>query len=246
MKALIITVAGESTRFRKTLGKDVLKCIYSENDFKKTILNYQLSQADDFDKVIVVGGYKHDELVDFIKTNYDDDRIVCLFNDKYNTYGSGYSLYIAIDYLRQFSVDEIVFCEGDLYFDSSSFDKIKLSENSVITANLEAILAKKAVAFYSTLNNEVRYIYDTEHKKLQINEPFTAIYNSGQVWKFVKQDVLNGVLDNLMQEQMEGTNLEIIEGYFSIVTDYSVVQFQQWINCNTADDYELIVKQIKG
>ncbi len=244
MKALIITVAGESTRFRQTIGRDVLKCIYSEGDYRKTILSYQLSLADDFDKIVVVGGYKYDELTEFVNINYSDDRIVTLFNGEYNTYGSGYSLKIGIDYLRQFVVDEILFCEGDLYFDASSFKKITLDKNDVISANLEAIEAQKSVAFYTTLENKVKYIYDTAHQQLQINEPFRGIYNSGQVWKFTNQEVLDSVVDNLTQEQIEGTNLEIIEGYFSISTNYTVVQFQNWINCNTANDYKLIEKQI--
>ena len=243
-RALIITVAGESIRFRETLDADVLKCIYSDKDYTKTILNYQLSLSDSFNKIIIVGGYKFDELIKFVNTNYKDSRIELVFNDKYNTYGSGYSLLLGIDSLKKEEFNEIVFCEGDLYFDRESFLSIVTEKNNIISANSEVIDARKSVAFYSTLENSIKYIYDTKHTKLEIKESFVGIYNSGQVWKFRDQKKLNSVVSTLTQTQIEGTNLEIIEGYFSINSDFLVIQFKEWINCNTIDDYKTIEKQL--
>lgn len=238
MKALIITVAGESTRFRKTLGLDVLKCIYSLNDHKQTILGYQLSISNTFDKIIIVGGYKFDELKDFIYSNYVDDRIELVFNNKYNTFGSGYSLQMGVSQLKNQQFDEIIFCEGDLYFDKETFQCIINEQNNVVSTNSELIDAKKSVAFYSTLNNSLKYIYDTKHHMFEIKEPFTGIYNSGQVWKFINYNKLYSVINNLSQVQIEGTNLEIIESYFSSGSKFSIIKFNEWINCNTITDYK--------
>jgi CTP:phosphocholine cytidylyltransferase-like protein len=56
-RTLIITVAGISSRFSKSIGCEVLKCLYKENP-SPSILEILLSYAKDyFDKIIIVGGY---------------------------------------------------------------------------------------------------------------------------------------------------------------------------------------------
>ena len=52
MKILVITVAGSSTRFSKSIGKDCLKCIYTESDVKDTLLHRLLSINKGYDKFI--------------------------------------------------------------------------------------------------------------------------------------------------------------------------------------------------
>jgi choline kinase len=239
MKALIITVAGESKRFRQTIGFEALKCIYTPSDYSKTILAYQISISDAFDKIIIVGGYKFHELKEFIYSNYKDDRIELVYNDKYNTFGSAYSLLIGIKHLKHRKFSEIIFCEGDLYFDKQTFQSIVNIKNNVVTTNLELIEAKRSVAFYSRINNSLKYIYDTKHSVLEIKEPFTGIFNSGQVWKFVDQKKLNSVINELNPTQIKGTNLEIIQNYFLIDTKYAIIRFNDWINCNTIMDYKI-------
>jgi len=38
------------------------------------------------------------------------------------------------------------------------------------------------------INFKPHYIYNTRHGVLEINEPFTAIFNSAHIWKFVQPD----------------------------------------------------------
>lgn len=239
--AAIITVAGTSTRFRKSIGKDCLKCIYSEKDEQDTLLMRQLSMCKTFDEVIIVGGYKFSELKSFVNKYLNEYpvKITLVQNEHYEDWGSGYSLILGIQEAEKLNVEKIVFLEGDLFFDSNSFRKIVETNNNVVTVNNDPIEAKKAVAFYINEDGKINYIYDTAHSSLSINEPFLGIYNSGQVWKFSDAAKLYKFTSELNQKEIEGTNLVLVQKYFGSLNqnEYQVIRFADWINCNTVDDY---------
>lgn len=246
VKLLIVTVAGSSARFSKSLGKEVLKCIYYQNDFSESLLYRMLHQPVEFDKYIIVGGYKFEELKNVVKNKFQEfkDKIVLIKNDFFMKYGSGYSLYCGINEALNYQFDEIVFAEGDLFVDMESFVKISNTANNVITCNSDPILANKAVAFYFDEKNIVHYIYDTGHSTLVIQEPFLSIYNSGQIWKFANESLIRKVYANMSEKEWQGTNLVMIENYFKQVNveNYEMIRCKNWINCNTIEDFEKIEK----
>ena len=181
MKSLIITVAGMSSRFNKDTKEDVLKCLYYEDKPENTLLSLQVHKTVDLvDEIVVVGGYKYDDLVAFIRDYMKDvnKKMKVVYNDHYHDYGSGYSLIKGIEAVSD-QTDEIIFIEGDLFFDTDSIEAIINSPKDVISVNNEPILSNKAVALYFDAQNYPHYIYDTNHSCLEIHEPFTAIYNSG-------------------------------------------------------------------
>ena len=92
-----------------------------------------------------------------------------------------------------------------MYIDNKSFGKVEKSCYDVITYNREPILSNKAVALYFDKANIPHYIYDTEHDQLAINEPFTAIYNSGQIWKFMDVGMLYNLMDKIDVKKHQGT-----------------------------------------
>ena len=63
-RALIVTMAGTSTRFRATAGREVLKCLYHEGKMEESLLGFftGIAQAHAFNAVRFVGGYQFDEL----------------------------------------------------------------------------------------------------------------------------------------------------------------------------------------
>ena len=157
-----------SSRFNKDTKENVLKCLYYEEKPTNSLLSLQVHKTVDLvDEIIVVGGYKYDDV----------------YNDHYHDYGSGYSLIKGIETVSQ-QTDEIIFIEGDLFFDTASVEAIINSPKDVISVNNEPILSNKAVALYFDAHSYPHYIYDTKHSCLEIHEPFTAIYNSGQMCKF--------------------------------------------------------------
>lgn len=242
MKVLIITVAGMSGRFSQSLGYPCLKCLYHENSMKDSLLYRMLCQDGEFDCYVIVGGFMYEELEAAVREEFKEfgDKILLVKNDHYADYGSGYSLYLALDKIKDMDFDEAVFAEGDLYVDRDSFRKVFNSPGNVITCSREPILADKAVAFYFDRNYKIHYIYDTAHSALEIGEPFLGIFNSGQVWKFANPKRLREITVSAGERELKGTNLELIQRYFGDLhkDEYNIVTFETWINCNTVSDYK--------
>lgn len=243
-KALIITIAGQSSRFRKTLGRDVLKAIYSEEG-NLSILDTLLEYADNhFDDIIIVGGYKYEELERFIEENYKH-RAITLVNNTLFEHGSNLSLVDGIKALAK-DYDEVVFAEGDLVIDRVSFDKIVQSQGDTITGTTLPIEAKTSVLYYVSEDDKIVYKYDTEHKLLQIDEAFKSVSNSGQIWKFCDTDILKEIANSFGDEDLNLTNLATIEPYFNqISTPIRHYQIKQWFNCNTIEDYRKATQYLK-
>ena len=248
MNALVITVAGIGSRFNLDLPSPCLKAIYYRDDYTKSLLYQILLKSDSFGKIIIVGGYRYDDLLVFVNSLPIKlkSRILCIYNEHYNDYGSCYSLYLGLSALKTTALDNIVFIEGDLYVDSESWNSIIESPHDVITINKLPIVANKSVALYIDLSKHLHYIYNINHSSLEIKEPFISILNSAQVWKF--QDVfwLFEVISSLNYEELSGTNLEIIEKYFSKFTidDICIIPILDWINCNTVNDYEQMLEYL--
>jgi NDP-sugar pyrophosphorylase family protein len=248
MKSLIITVAGMSSRFNKDTKEDVLKCLYYEDIPANSLISLQVHKAYDWvDEIVVVGGYKYEALEKFIRNEMKDvnHKIKLVYNDHYHDYGSGYSLLKGIEEVSE-DADEITFIEGDLFFDTESIEKILSSKKDVITVINEPILSDRAVALYFDVSNYPHYIYDPNHSCLEIHEPFTAIHNSGQMWKFRNPSRVREICQFLTSEQEQGTNLEIVQKYFGTYksTQLDMVRINLWFNCNTVSDYREAIKAL--
>lgn len=170
------------------------------------------------------------------------DKVKLVYNEHFKDYGSGYSLYKGIEAIKERG--DVTFVEGDLFFNASAFQQVYNSLKNVITINREPIYSNKAVALYINADGKPRYLYDTNHQTLMVPEPFKAIFNSAQMWKFVSTENLLKAVDNLSEAQLQGTNLEIIQAYFGDMNDdeYDVVAFNDWYNCNTVADYNIVRK----
>lgn len=248
MKSLIITVAGMSSRFNKDTKEDVPKCLYYEDTPANSLLSFQVHKVFNLvDEIVVVGGYKHEDLWQFIRQNMKDvnHKMKLVYNDHYSDYGSGYSLLKGVEVVSS-EVSEITFIEGDLFFDTESVEKIITSPKDVISVNNEPILSDKAVVLYFDVQNYPHYIYDTSHSCLEIHEPFTAIYNSGQMWKFKNPGRVREICQLLTPEQKQGTNLEIIQKYFGTYknSQLDIIRINLWFNCNTVADYHEAIKAL--
>ena len=212
MKTLIVTVAGTATRFNRDTEKDTLKCLYYRESPEYSLLYQILDKAENIDRYIIVGGYLYEQLEEFAEQNLScfKSKIDLVYNPYYREYGSGYSLIKGIEALPE-GTEEVVFVEGDLFFDRRSFSAVLESCRDVITVNREFILSDKAVVLYLDEAGQVHYLYDVNHKSLFIPEPFQAVYNSAQMWKFVSPGLLTQVARQLTEKQRQGTNLEIIQ-----------------------------------
>ena len=243
MKSLIVTVAGTATRFNRDTTEETLKCLYHIGNPKNSLLYQILDKARDIDEYIIVGGYLFDKLSRFAESYLIEflPKIKLVYNPEYSTFGSGFSLIKGIEALSP-ETQEVIFVEGDLFFDEKDFEAVKSCNKNVCTVNHDLITARKAVVVYETVLGKLRYLYDTSHKYLEIEEPFLSIYNSGQIWKFTNRNKLTAILASLSRKQTEGTNLEIIQGYFGDLEpdEYRMIPLKTWFNCNTVDDYKQV------
>lgn len=247
MRSLIVTVAGLSSRFNEGYPEPVLKCLHTDGDERQTLLWQILEKAGSCGRLIVVGGYKFADLQEFCRRLPHNirERLTLVFNPKYDTAGSGYSLAAGVQALPD-DTDEVVFAEGDLYYTSESFAELAECPVSAYGVNHELLFARKAVAAYLDADGRIKYLYDTSHNLLSIPEPFSAVFNSAQVWKFHKTDLLRRIVAEMEPMRLQGTNLEIIQSYFDALApgEYCMVDFPVWLNCNTRADYDLMVRLI--
>lgn len=272
MLAAVVPVAGCSARFQVNTDKGmagsagagsrkpVLKCIYTEGSQKETLLWNIFDSLESCDRIIVVGGYQFEELSEFIKdyvrgkVNGWKNKIRLVYNPYYQTYGTGYSFFKGMEALNEeFGEEDKVRCqvllvEGDLYYDRETMQSVLLCEKDVITVNRECIDTCRAVVVYKNEAGFLRYLYSTEHKTLQIEEPFWAVYNSAQIWKFQDFGKLRRLILDMEEEKLHGTNLEPIQQYFGTLSsdNYQIILFNTWINCNTRVDYNRMVSMIHG
>lgn len=246
MKILLITVAGISSRFSASLGYECLKCIYYKDSIEQSLLYRILNQDTMFDRYIIVGGYHFKELKKILQMHFSSlmPKMILVENQRYREYGSGYSLYAGLRKAAEYAYDELVFAEGDLYVDAKSFRKVFEADQDVVTFTRESIQADNSVAFYYDRQRHIHYLYDTEHQAFVIGEPFTEIFHSGQIWKFTDRHKINGLINSLSQTEWQGTNLVMIQKYFSGMEQdqYLKIELSKWINCNTVQDYDQITE----
>ncbi|MBD5141801.1 MAG: NTP transferase domain-containing protein [Ruminococcus sp.] len=243
MKTAVITAAGISSRFNEGIpeSEKQLKGIYGGGD--RTLLYHLVRKCLFADKIIVVGGYKFDDLKEYLLGLKPEirDKIALVYNENYKTLSSGYSLYLGLAEAFKCQSDEILFIEGDLDVDRDSLDNVIKSRNSVLTYNYEPIYANKAVVLYKDSNERFRYAFNSSHGMLEIKEPFSCILNSGQIWKFTDIEKLKAANDSFFSEEKNGTNLRIIQNYIDHGTEADLIGLKRWTNCNTREDYDKIV-----
>ena len=248
MNYAVITVAGKSERFNDGRENAVLKSIYYENRYEDTLLYHLIKKIERWtDCIILVGGFQYENLLQYAGKclPVQNGKILFVYNQQYETLQSGNSLYLGLQRIfAEANAKQILFIEGDLDIDSESLDKVLSSEKSVLTVSRDAIYANKSVVLYQDAAGCYRYTFNQEHGLLQISEPFSAIFQSGQVWKFTNVKLLEECCRSFAKTDMTGTNLKIIQTYidYSGIADMERVTFQWWLNCNTRTDYHKAVK----
>ena len=249
MRAAVITVAGISSRFNKGLdeAERCLKAIFHGEGSDRTLLLNQLGQCSYADRIVVVGGYRYDDLRAYVEHEVPigiRNKISLVYNPQYEDLSSGYSLYMGLEKIFTGpDADDILFIEGDLYVDRQSFGHVVDSPDSVLTYNRESIYADKAVVFYRDGDGRYRYAFDPSHGMLRIDGPFSCIFNSGQLWKFTDMKALKEAMRLFGDTEKTGTNLEIIQGYIDLIGSDRIrlVSLERWVNCNTREDFYKIL-----
>lgn len=244
--AVLITSAGLSSRFSKSIGYDVLKCIYNTGNYLESVLSIQLEllKRHNIQDIYIVGGYLFNQLQEFIDDHYKSLNIHLVYNEYYKQ-GSCYSLTCGIKEIEKNRyIDNIIFMEGDLYIPNHCFSQILNAKQNVITFSNMIIESDKSVIFYRNTDGIIKYIYDTNHSNLFIPEEFTMLGNSGQVWKIINIKDFYDIIINLTDRELFATNLIPIGKYIEKHNNIDIININPWINCNTINDYNKIMELI--
>lgn len=248
MKAAIVTIAGLSSRFNQGIPQEQhrLKAIYFEGNAEETLLYHMLTRLCEMDRIILVAGYKADDLKEYLETSVPADireKTSVVYNDHFEDWASGYSLYLGVKEALKYSPDTVIFAEGDLDVDDGEFRRVAECPKSVITCNHEIIRSKKAVIGYCDADNRYKYAFNASHGLVSVDEPFSLLFNSGQIWKFTNMEYLREANDEFEKDKEKGTNLLIVGGYFGRerFEDIELMAFDRWVNCNTREDYREIL-----
>ena len=253
MRVAIITIAGVSSRFNEGIPENEKrhKAIYFEGDPQDSLLYHLMSKCIFVDKIVLVVGNKKDDVEVYCNSLPEDmkKKTVIVYNEHYEDLASGYSLYLGLEEaLTRFEdIEDIIFVEGDLNIDRESFDKVVYSHKDVLTYTREPIYANKAVVLYRDKNGHYKYAFNSSHGLLEIEEPFSVILNSGQMWRFTQMNKLKTANDRFYSESKDGTNLRIIQNYIDIAEDdqFELIELCNWTNCNTREDYKKILSYWK-
>ncbi len=116
----IILAAGMGKRL-KELTNNNTKCMVKVNGV--TMIERMLRQLDklNLSRIVIVVGYKGQELIDYINTLHIKTPIVYVNNDIYYKTNNIYSLYMAKDYLL---AEDTLLLESDLIFEYSVLERI--------------------------------------------------------------------------------------------------------------------------
>lgn len=254
MKDVIVTLAGASSRFSKSVGKPAHKSIYNVNN--KCLLSKMLDQFDrskNVKNIIIVTGYQADEVTSTIiewnrsKTvELNDFPAMNIFitpNPNWQETGSNESMLRGLlDWTTIENKGESVVCiEGDLSVSNlEDLLNARVPYISRVTSNAQTILdASRDVLCCVFPDGRVEWVYDRAHKAFPIHEQYAKIFASGQMWEFNTKskrfiEEINHLQDYLKDQDLcNQTNLDIIS---RLTFDPEIFVFENWVNCNTIDD----------
>lgn len=258
-KYAIITAAGCSTRFSKSIGFEYHKSLTPVAGLDgKSLLKWQIETLIDngVERVFAVGGYMFNIFVSQIndlEPKYKE-KVSAIFNSEYFVTGSYLSMFLGFDrmyqLIKQNAIPEptsIICVEGDVYasnlgefvtkpFAHSNTIRPTTNGKSVLRADRDVI---GVIDDYGLLS----WKYSTKHSEFtNIPSSIKMIFNSGQIWeicvKFIDWGNAHKQLDQ--QSYKNDTNLTFID-YFSNVPD-TPFELKGWVNANTIEDLNNINK----
>lgn len=262
-KYAIITAAGCSTRFSKSIGFECHKSLTPVDGLDgKSLLKWQIETLIDngVERVFAVGGYMFNifnSQINNLEQKYKD-KVEKVFNSEYFTTGSYLSMFLGFDrmyqLIKQNAIPEptsIICVEGDVYasnlaeFVAKPFDygncTIRPTTNgkSVLRADRDVIGVIDECGLLS-------WKYSTKHSEFtNVPSSIKMIFNSGQIWeicmKFLDWRKVHEQLDQ--QSYKNDTNLTFID-FFSDEPD-TPFELKDWVNANTVDDIRTINNQNK-
>lgn len=182
----IMLAAGKGSRLGK-LTKNNTKCMLEVNGVSLLERAINALLKADINKLIMVVGYKMDNLKEYIKEKGLDKKIQIEYIDNYdyNTTNNIYSLYMAKDY---FDKDDTILLESDLIYEEDVIKNLVdcKDKNAALVAKYEQWMDGTVV----TLDNKRNITQFIEKSNFNFND-IDKYYKTVNIYKFSKEYMMN-------------------------------------------------------
>jgi NDP-sugar pyrophosphorylase family protein len=247
MKKAIILAAGTGSRLSALTGTQP-KCLIDLGGICSLDYILRCLSENSVNNALIVIGYKSEQIIKHFGSEKYHVKIDYIFNKFFDYHGCGYSLALSEIMLNQ--TDTVIITEADLLIPPGNFSLLINNpyENAALIRPGE-INKERSVVALGDDNLVTEFVYDTTHTDVFRFIKKKIIGESLQLWKFsgaaAKKfiDALAGFKNEISSEP------DLRSGIFSInsvIKDYPMypvmIQGNEWINLNTADDVEMAKK----
>ncbi len=175
----IILAAGMGKRLGELTHHNT-KCMIKVGE--KTLIERLLSQLDKFglDRIVIVTGYKGENLQSFVRTLSIDTQILFVENPVFDKTNNIYSLYLAKDYLK---TDDTLLFESDIIVEDAVISKLINNEypDLALVDKFESWMDGTVVTIDKS-NRIQRFIPNTQFRY----EEIPSYYKTVNIYKFSK------------------------------------------------------------
>jgi len=207
----IVLIAGVSRRLYP-ITKEIPKCLIEIAD--KTILDHQFDalRTCGITEVIVVLGYRREQIIDAIKTAHPDMQVHYLINHLFFSTNTAYSLLLTADY---FKGRDFIYLNGDVLFPPALLKRIIDSDRE----NPMAIEVKQCGA------EEVKVIVDENGRITDVGKGFDPSRSLGEFIGVARFDstITDPFIEALEHYDAEGFEMAYFEDALNRITDTSVL-----------------------
>lgn len=207
----VILAAGMGKRLGE-LTRNNTKCMVKVNGL--TLIDRILSQLDllDLKRIIIVIGYKGENLRNHVELNYRELNVVFVENLAYDKTNNIYSLSLTKNYLEE---DDTLLVESDLIFDDTLFAKILSAPypNLAMVAKYEPWMDGTMVRLDED-NNIVNFIPKKAFKYSDVD----SYYKTVNIYKFSRQFLLSHYIPFLDAYTTALGNNEYYEQVLRVIT----------------------------
>lgn len=165
MKAVILA-AGIASRLRP-LTDSTPKCLLQIGERCLLQRAFDALLQNGFQEFVIVTGYRQQQIVDFLKAQYPEQKITYIYNDKYESTNNIYSLWLTRPYVEK---EDVLLLDSDIIFDPR------------IVASLLEYGKADALALNSHElgEEEIKVIADAENRVLEISKTCSISHAIGE------------------------------------------------------------------
>lgn len=178
----IMLAAGMGNRLGKFTDNNT-KCMLNVASKKLVDRAIEAVEYAGIDKFIFVVGYKAENLISYIESNYKDSKIKFEFvhNVDYAKTNNIYSFFLAKDYLAQ---DDTILLESDLIFDKTLIKEIVTNQNPNLVAVAEYESWMDGTVVTCDENDHISQFISKVDMDIKLTDSY---YKTVNVYKFSKQ-----------------------------------------------------------